>query len=101
MQSLLPTRTCLGANTTAPQVGIGTLGLPADFARLGWLPALACMALFIGGGVYSGRCVRARVCVYVCVCAWGGGAFYGFRSRPTRANNHLPPATPTRLPLSL
>ncbi|KAI8474588.1 MAG: transmembrane amino acid transporter protein-domain-containing protein [Monoraphidium minutum] len=35
-------------------LGIGTLGLPADFARLGWLPALLTMALFIGGGVYSG-----------------------------------------------
>ena len=43
-------------------------------------------------------CARVRICVCVCV---GGGAFYGFRSRPTRANNHLPPATPTRLPLSL
>ncbi|GBF91241.1 hypothetical protein Rsub_03561 [Raphidocelis subcapitata] len=39
---------------TTDMVGIGTLGLPADFARLGWLPALACLALFIAGGVYSG-----------------------------------------------
>ncbi|KIZ00067.1 hypothetical protein MNEG_7895 [Monoraphidium neglectum] len=39
---------------TTDMLGVGTLGLPADFARLGWLPALLTMALFIGGGVYSG-----------------------------------------------
>ena len=50
-------------------VGIGTLGLPADFARLGWLPALASIALFISGGVYSGR--------------WGAGVPGAFAQGPT------------------
>jgi hypothetical protein len=44
----------IAAILTTDMVGIGTLGLPADFARLGWLPALACLALFVTGGVYSG-----------------------------------------------
>lgn len=39
---------------TTDMVGVGTLGLPADFARLGWLPAILTMLLFMGGGVYSG-----------------------------------------------
>jgi hypothetical protein len=50
-----PTRPQLPpSNAARAKVGIGTLGLPADFARLGWLPALAAMALFVAGGVYSG-----------------------------------------------
>lgn len=34
--------------------GLGTLSLPADFARLGWIPALACLAWFAAADVYAG-----------------------------------------------
>lgn len=38
----------------ADMFGLGALSLPADFARLGWLPALSCMAWFTLTNVYSG-----------------------------------------------
>jgi amino acid permease len=34
--------------------GLGTLTLPADFVRLGWIPALALVILFAIGDIYSG-----------------------------------------------
>eukprot|EP00879_Flechtneria_rotunda_P020170 GHRR01021211.1.p1 GENE.GHRR01021211.1~~GHRR01021211.1.p1 ORF type:complete len:184 (+),score=39.00 GHRR01021211.1:394-945(+) len=34
--------------------GLGTLSLPADFARLGWIPALLCFAWFALSSIYSG-----------------------------------------------
>eukprot|EP00878_Enallax_costatus_P016196 GHUV01016987.1.p1 GENE.GHUV01016987.1~~GHUV01016987.1.p1 ORF type:complete len:388 (+),score=87.51 GHUV01016987.1:448-1611(+) len=34
--------------------GLGTLSLPADFARLGWIPALACLIWFAVADVYAG-----------------------------------------------
>lgn len=34
--------------------GLGALSLPADFARLGWLPGLACMACFTTTNAYAG-----------------------------------------------
>lgn len=34
--------------------GLGTLSLPADFARLGWLPGLICLLWFAAAGTYSG-----------------------------------------------
>lgn len=34
--------------------GLGTLSLPADFARLGWLPGLACLIWFAAADVYAG-----------------------------------------------
>eukprot|EP00878_Enallax_costatus_P036698 GHUV01041237.1.p1 GENE.GHUV01041237.1~~GHUV01041237.1.p1 ORF type:complete len:123 (+),score=29.21 GHUV01041237.1:951-1319(+) len=38
----------------ADMFGLGALSLPADFARLGWAPALSCMACFTLTNVYSG-----------------------------------------------
>lgn len=35
--------------------GLGTLTLPADFARLGWIPAIAIMLICLCGMLYSGR----------------------------------------------
>lgn len=34
--------------------GLGTLSLPADFARLGWIPALACLVWFAVADIYAG-----------------------------------------------
>jgi hypothetical protein len=34
--------------------GLGSLTLPADFVRLGWVPALSLLILFGIGDVYSG-----------------------------------------------
>lgn len=34
--------------------GLGALSLPADFARLGWIPALSCMAWFTFTDLYAG-----------------------------------------------
>lgn len=39
---------------TSDMFGLGALSLPADFARLGWLPALGCLAWFTLTNVYSG-----------------------------------------------
>ena len=39
--------------------GLGSLTLPADFARLGWLPGGAAMALCAAGTLYSGRLFTA------------------------------------------
>jgi vesicular inhibitory amino acid transporter len=38
----------------ADMFGLGTLSLPADYARLGWAPALAFTVLFALGDVYTG-----------------------------------------------
>lgn len=35
--------------------GLGTLTLPGDFARLGWVLAVAMMVLCLAGVLYSGR----------------------------------------------
>jgi hypothetical protein len=61
-------------------LGLGSLTLPAVFARLGWLPALAVIALCVVGTLYSGRlftllALKARdsVCLqrYCSACAEG------------------------------
>lgn len=36
-------------------LGLGSLTLPSVFARLGWVPALAIIALCAVGTIYSGR----------------------------------------------
>ena len=47
-------------------LGLGSLTLPAVFARLGWAPALAVIAICVIGTLYSGRlftllALKARV----------------------------------------
>lgn len=44
--------------------GLGTLSLPADFARLGWAAGIGALALCAAGTVYSGV-LFARMAVMV------------------------------------
>lgn len=58
--------------------GLGTLTLPADFARLGWMVTVAMMVLCLAGVLYSGR-------VFTLLAAW-------VKLSPS---SHLPPCSPT------
>lgn len=40
---------------TGDMLGLGSLTLPSVFARLGWVPALAIIAICALGTIYSGR----------------------------------------------
>jgi hypothetical protein len=62
------------AGCSADMFGLGTLSLPADFARLGWVPGLICLVWFAAAGVYSGLLYQ--------VCATQG-------SFDTAAGKHL------------
>jgi hypothetical protein len=44
--------------------GLGTLSLPADFARLGWVPALSFLLAFSMADLYSGS-LYTRLCTHL------------------------------------
>ena len=57
---------------TAEVMGAGVLGLPFDFARLGWVLGLAACLFFATTAVYAGLLLaRVRCSLYPGVCSYG------------------------------